>query len=284
MALSLTAGTTRSIASHGTIGFGGNGRGRTPPRGANNVRITYLSGGGSTGNRPAGNITQLKAAIPYVDSVTNSNPPRAEPTCNRSMRRGAAAQWCCAISTARLRWFDYEDLAFDASPAIARAKGQQARGSDDAGDVTLIVVPVSDASLPAPSLELLATGAGLRRDPRSTDGRSPGARNPDWLEGSGSRSRSRRFRTRVRWSCARLCATALRRSCTPLTGGPNGEGWEFGRSPHRSDFYAMIEAIPGVDYVRALTVTMPPDAVTEATLVHAGKLDVVLAQVATTDA
>jgi hypothetical protein len=40
----------------------------------------------------------------------------------------------------------------------------------------------------------------------------------------------------------------------PLTGGFDGEGWEFGRAPHRSDIYRVIEEIPEVDHVRALTV------------------------------
>jgi hypothetical protein len=40
----------------------------------------------------------------------------------------------------------------------------------------------------------------------------------------------------------------------PLTGGFDGHGWDFGRRPHRSDLYALIEAVPGVDHVRALDV------------------------------
>ncbi len=39
----------------------------------------------------------------------------------------------------------------------------------------------------------------------------------------------------------------------PLTGGDEGKGWEFGRIPHESDLYGLIESIPGVDYVDSLT-------------------------------
>jgi hypothetical protein len=40
----------------------------------------------------------------------------------------------------------------------------------------------------------------------------------------------------------------------PLTGGLDGAGWDFGRKPHRSDVYALIEAVPGVDYLRSLAI------------------------------
>ena len=45
----------------------------------------------------------------------------------------------------------------------------------------------------------------------------------------------------------------------PLTGGLDGRGWDFGRRPHLSDLYALIEAVPGVDHVRALDVVEVED-------------------------
>lgn len=50
----------------------------------------------------------------------------------------------------------------------------------------------------------------------------------------------------------------LQRFLHPLTGGPDGTGWAFGRKPHRSDLYAEIEAVDGVDHVPSLTVTQVP--------------------------
>ena len=40
----------------------------------------------------------------------------------------------------------------------------------------------------------------------------------------------------------------------PLTGGLDGNGWDFGREPYKSDFYALLEAVPGVSYIRRLLV------------------------------
>jgi hypothetical protein len=45
---------------------------------------------------------------------------------------------------------------------------------------------------------------------------------------------------------------ALTRFLHPLTGGELGTGWSFGRKPHASDLYAVIEAVAGVGYVRLL--------------------------------
>jgi hypothetical protein len=39
-----------------------------------------------------------------------------------------------------------------------------------------------------------------------------------------------------------------------LTGGPRGDGWAFGRKPHRSDLFGVAEAVDGVDHVRSLEV------------------------------
>jgi hypothetical protein len=45
----------------------------------------------------------------------------------------------------------------------------------------------------------------------------------------------------------------------PLTGGLDGAGWDFGRKPHRSDVYALIEAVPGVDHLSSLVIKETED-------------------------
>jgi hypothetical protein len=55
----------------------------------------------------------------------------------------------------------------------------------------------------------------------------------------------------------------------PLTGGAEGEGWEFGRGVAVSDVYALLEGIEGVDHVENLSfpgveeqdfIPIPPNA------------------------
>lgn len=269
---------------NGTIAFGSGGRGRTPPRGLNNIRVSYQSGGGSNGNRPAGNITQMKSAVPYVDSATNFEAAGGgadAQNLDEVRRRGPAMlrHQNRAIAIA-----DYEDLAFEASPAVARAKGLATSGAADAGCVELVVVPLSSADQPVPSLELLRQiqdGVAALAPPTV----DLVVRGPDWLAVSVSVEvapvsfeRAMELRSAV---LDRLSAFLH-----PLTGGLDGQGWEFGRSPHSSDLYALIEAIPGVDYIRALTVTSTSDAptISDATLVHAGELNIALVAPSTSNA
>ena len=41
----------------------------------------------------------------------------------------------------------------------------------------------------------------------------------------------------------------------PLTGGDDGTGWPFGVLPCRSDLYALLEGVEGVDHVASLDLT-----------------------------
>jgi hypothetical protein len=38
----------------------------------------------------------------------------------------------------------------------------------------------------------------------------------------------------------------------PLTGGPHGEGWPFGRSVYLSDLARLVETTEGVDYAKSI--------------------------------
>jgi hypothetical protein len=49
-----------------------------------------------------------------------------------------------------------------------------------------------------------------------------------------------------------LAAAALERFFDPLRGGPDGRGWPFGRSIYVSEIYALLDGLPGVDYVSRL--------------------------------
>jgi hypothetical protein len=47
-------------------------------------------------------------------------------------------------------------------------------------------------------------------------------------------------------------ADAIRRFLSPLLGGPEGAGWEFGRPVFRSELFQLLEGMPGVDHVHQL--------------------------------
>jgi len=257
-----------------------------PPIGIGNVRLTfYQTGGGSAGNRPAGSIVQLKTTVPYIDKVTNTEPAAggadAEPVESvldrvpREVRHGGRA----------VTSEDYEDLARLASPEVARAKcvplanlivDPLSEQPPIPGDVSVIVVPRSTEAKPLPSLELIrrvedyveaanvptvrVSVVGplyIRVDVKAEVGLAS-------LEGA----------TTVLADIQQRVASFLH----PLTGGMDGTGWDFGRRPHESDFYALIEAVPGVDHVRSLDVIevedLPGVTLTGRFLVYSGTPDI----------
>ena len=68
----------------------------------------------------------------------------------------------------------------------------------------------------------------------------------------------------------------------PLTGG-TGEGWEFGRYPHESDLYALLQSLPEVDFVRSLAIELvqieentPVADFDETTLIYSGLHNITL--------
>ncbi len=58
----------------GTIRFGDGVRGRVPPQGDENIRVSYCFGGGTWGNRPAGSVNDLVGALPRISQVKNLTP------------------------------------------------------------------------------------------------------------------------------------------------------------------------------------------------------------------
>ena len=69
------------------------------------------------------------------------------------------------------------------------------------------------------------------------------------LEATVARGRQSRLdRATVRQNVIK----AVRDFLHPTRGGDDGHGWPFGRSIFRSELYAIIEGLPGVDHVREL--------------------------------
>ncbi|HCZ13454.1 MAG TPA: putative baseplate assembly protein [Candidatus Accumulibacter sp.] len=249
-------------ALSGEIRFGNGRNGLIPPAGTGNVRLAhYRTGGGVVGNRPANAIVQLKTTVPYVDQVSNLEPALggAEAETLESLRQRAPRALRHRQRAVSIE--DYQDLAVLASPAVARARCVPLHdlARDPAalrswpGTVSLIVVPRTRDAKPLPSLTLLDE---VRRylDQRRIPTADLVVVGPEYL------------RVDVTVEVALLSlegasavesevAQTLARFLHPLTGGLDRNGWDFGRKPHRSDLYALLEAVPGVDHLRSLQVS-----------------------------
>jgi hypothetical protein len=140
---------------------------------------------------------------------------------------------------------------------------------ESVGTVALVLVPRGAEARPAPSLELLAR-VREHLEARVSPTVDLVVQGPDWA----------RVVVAAEVVPARLEAASdvhaavLARIAAflhPLTGGAGGEGWPFGRRPHRSDLYALVGDTPGVDHVRALEVETEEMPHPERSLVHGGE-------------
>jgi hypothetical protein len=161
---------------------------------------------------------------------------------------------------------DYEDLVHLAASDVARVlcvpnRDLGADPFDDIppvlGNVSVIVVPDTTDAKPQPSVELIrrvekfisascpVTAAVQVVGPFYLQVNVQAEVGLVSLDGAGT--------------AALNIQNALAAFLHPLTGGLDGQGWKFGREPHRSDIYSVIEAIPEVDHIRALTIESVED-------------------------
>lgn len=240
--------------STGQVSFGDGQHGAVPPRGRNNIRAAlYRTGGGQQGNLVlAGTITQLKSAVPYVDGVTNHQSPNGG-----ADRENIESVKERGPKTLRHRWRavtsqDFEDLAHEASPDVARALAIPAHSGSESGVVGLILVPRSSGPRPVPSLDLInrVEDYVLARCAPTADLRIAG---PDWVRVTVT-AQVAPVSLETAGDLEKAVVTRLERFLHPLTGGLDSKGWAFGRQPHTSDLYALIESIEGVDHVHYLSV------------------------------
>ncbi|RDE52144.1 MAG: putative baseplate assembly protein [Candidatus Accumulibacter meliphilus] len=272
-------------ALSGEIGFGDGRHGLIPSVGAGNVRLAhYRTGGGARGNRPAASIVQLKTTVPYVDKVSNREPAEggadAEALASLLQRAPRALRHRHRAVSVE----DYQDLALLASPEVARARCvplHDLASDPDAlvfrpGTVSLIVVPHSSDARPLPSLALIDQ---VRRylDQRRLPTADLVVVGPEYVRVdvvAGIALLSMQGASIVESAVAQ----ALARFLHPLSGGLDRNGWDFGRKPHPSDLYALLEAVPGVDHLHSLQITereeRPGALASGRFLVHSGSHDI----------
>ena len=276
----------------GEVLFGDGQHGMIPPINRNNIRMSfYRIGGGEKGNKGAKTVTQLKTTVPYIDSVTNleaagggaNEEPleRVKERGPKTLRHGGKA----------VTVQDFEDLAYEASPDVARANAiapnlikiddtkmeildpldpllwltpkvtnpnlDEHNKVLNAGVVKLLIVSHNSSPQPVPSLALIERVENYIRD-RASPTLKLWVGSPQWLQVSVTAEvvpTSLEFVDTVRIAVIQSLENFLH----PLTGGVSGQGWEFGREPHESDFYALIEGIDRVDYILSLSVKIEPD-------------------------
>ncbi len=241
--------------------------GAVPPNGAVLRVRSYRTGGGRKGNVARGAIRVLRTSIPFIGRVDNRRPGGGGvdgedleaakirgPMTLRTRDRAVTAE-------------DYEQIGLEAAPEVARVRCARAGEGAEAGAVRVLVVPSAVEDEPGrlrfeqlvPSDETLARIAAYLDERRVI-----GARvvvEPPSYQGITVVAR---LRSRPRTAPDRLQAQALEalyRYFHPITGGPDGDGWPFGRPIHAGEVYAVLQRLHGTELVEEARL-FPADPIT----------------------
>jgi predicted phage baseplate assembly protein len=232
--------------------------GDIPPKGSNLIFERYRYGGGQAGNVQEGVLNTLKTSIPYVDRVMNrtrASDGRDPETLESAKQRAPEVLHSRdrAITEA-----DFEFLARQAIPArrIGRVKCLQALGSDKAtpGQVYVVVIP----RLAQPENRLDPKELELRPEDVATLRAYLDERRLLTTRLEITKPAYRWVAVRVKLQAVsdsvkpRVEAEVLRRLyayLNPLTGGPNQDGWPFGRDLFLPDLYPCLQGLPDVLFV-----------------------------------
>ncbi|NIM15084.1 MAG: putative baseplate assembly protein [Candidatus Aminicenantes bacterium] len=245
----------------GDIMFGDGINGKILPTGTDNIKADYCSGGGKQGNLPVFEITELKTSIPFLDKAFNplaAGGGTDTETIEHVMERGP---YLLKHRNRAITVEDFEQLAFQAAGGIARVKclpnTNDKRKSQD-GRVTVIVIPQTDEEKPRLSLQMkykVEQHLQQRAAYRMVEKDYFRVIGPVYVNVSV-----------YAWLAAtsiemvplveKACYARLKDFLNPLSGGSEKRGWDFGKIPCFSDFYALLEKIKGVDHVVDLLVKL----------------------------
>ncbi len=223
--------------------------GSIPPIGAAVGVTAYRVGGGTRGNVGAGTLTVLKTSIPFIGRVENLSSARggvdAETVENAKVRGPLSLRTGQRAVTVH----DFERLTLEAAPSVARARCLPPAGP--VGPVRVLVVPrvdipperllLDDLALPDDLMRAVSEYLEARRILTTT------------VEITTPFYQGLTVVARVRGTAGadpelirdRLL-DALYTYINPITGGPEGTGWPFGRELNVGEVFALLAGIEGV--------------------------------------
>ncbi len=239
--------------------------GAVAPRGSRIFMAAYRTGGGIKGNVQAGTVRVLKTAVPYVTQVINRRPARhgsdgetldqaviRVPKLLRSRDRAVTPE-------------DFETLTLQAGQgAVARARCLPVT-TDGAGTVRVLVIPQADTTTIDQGLGLAPAALSLEPlleqqilsylDERRLLGVQVTCAEPDY---TGVSVQAELFlepafnHAEGREDVLQRLRLALYRQFNPLIGGPDGQGWPFGRPVYIADVIALFQAFPQIRQIGAV--------------------------------
>ena len=228
--------------------------GAVPPKGARLRLREYRTGGGRRGNVAPEALSVLKSSIPFVARVENRRPARGgvdgEDVENAKIRGPIRLRARGRAVTTE----DYEQIAREAAPEVARVRAVAAGEGADAGSVRVLIVPAAASEGGRLRFEQLVPGEETLQKvtDRLDESRVIGTRvvvEPPVYRGVTVVAR---LKARPRVNPTRLQAEALEALYDyfhPITGGPEGTGWPFGRPVNVGEVYSVLQRLRGTELV-----------------------------------
>lgn len=248
----------------GELEFGDGRNGAVPPIGGGNIRaFFYRAGGGEAGNVKVDTIQSLVSAIAGIDAVSNPLPAGggSDQATREQMLDLGPAQFSHqdrAVSPT-----DYEWLTLQASRDVVKVRcvpNRDDAGLYNPGWVTLYIVARSEEAQPLPSWELCSFVRSelLKHVPALVAWpQQLFVGRPKYLAVNVTVTVSAKTAALAPESETETRKT-LNNFLHPLTGGPDGTGWEFGQGLSISALYSEIEKISAVDHVEQLEIDPRP--------------------------
>ncbi|MGW0031837.1 putative baseplate assembly protein [Streptomyces sp. NPDC003314] len=251
--------------------------GAVPPKGARIRVARYRTGGGPAGNVARGAISVLLSSVPYVARVTNREAARGgvagESVRDARLRAPEALRMQDRAVTAE----DYEIISRQAAPSVRRVRCLPA--ADAPGAVRVLVVPdaVADEGDDRLRFEQLIPGEQVLSaitaslDERRLIGTRLVVEPPVY---QGVTVVARLAAAPGDADAVRTAALdALFRHLNPLTGGPDGTGWPFGRPVQYGEVFGVLQRATGDALVEEIRL-FPADPVTGRRGAPADRIDV----------
>jgi predicted phage baseplate assembly protein len=250
--------------------------GAVPQPGAEIYMTSYRTGGGTKGNVGKGELTVLKVAIPYIKSVTNHKPGQYGSDAESLAQAVVRVPEILRTREAAITPEEFESVVKRANPQVARAHCLTDPSRTSGGIVRMLIVPgvselnhngnqslrfQSDFSNGMSPDQYFKLSRELREDVlkyiqnRKPLGIQVRLEEPEYV---GVRVLvevmvERKYDTSVEQDRIRSqLIAALYQFLNPLTGGVEGQGWEWGRPVYTSDIVAICQEIPAVRYVGAV--------------------------------
>ncbi len=246
----------------GKIQFGDGNHGKIPPSfKENGIKVQYKIGGGTKGNVKAFEIASLHSPVAFIHEVFNPEPAKGGSDMEviaKAIKRGPQQiRHRQRAVTAE----DFEDLARQSSRSIAKVKclpNFNSRGEREHGWVTVVILPESEGSYERPSPELKMQVQSYLAERAVNTVVSAGrlrVTEPVYMEISIYAILTAENMDIVS-VVENTAVDRLNHFMDPLRGGYDGAGWEIGQQPHISMFYSLLKAIPGVNFVEKVSMTV----------------------------